>query len=331
MQNQPRSILLPLLLIIGGGVWLLDQANILSGMNLAMLFRLVPIILIIIGVELVIRGRYPRAATYLGVGSLIVISALVVVGPSFGWVSARELQTASYDEPLQDATSADVSVGISVGNITVDALEDSENLFESDIRYIGRVEFFNRGEENRFVSLQQTESLSDNFDFGDIFDFWDVDGDQINWDVLLSPEVPMTLDINAGVGSSTLNLADLNLTSLNVNAGVGEVIATLPASDAGYEAVFSGGTGSLEITITEGAAVDLRVSAGVGGTVIDVPDNASVTLDASTGVGGIDLPAGYSLVSGEDHDGVWQSGDYMSDARQITIHYEGGVGGLTIR
>jgi hypothetical protein len=331
VQNQPRSILFPLLLIIGGGIWLFSEFNIISGANIAMLFRLIPIVLIVLGVELVIRGRYPRAATYLGIGSVVVIGALVLVGPSLGWVSNREVQTASYDEPLQNATSADVSVGISVGEITVGTLEDSENLFESDINYVGRVEFFHRGESDRFVSLQQTESGNGNFDFGDVFGFWDVEGNELNWNVLLSPNVPMNLDINAGVGTSTLNLANLNLTQLHVNAGVGAVTATLPASDGSYEAVFSGGTGSLEITVSEGAALDLRISGGVGETVIDVPDDASIILEASTGLGNIHIPADYTRTDGDDNDGTWQSGDYNNDARQITIHYEGGIGTLTIR
>ncbi|MFN8374973.1 MAG: hypothetical protein U0694_19120 [Anaerolineae bacterium] len=326
-----RSLLLPLLLILGGGIWLLNEANIVSGANIAMLFRLVPFILIVLGIELVIRGRYPRAAMYLGIGSAVVLLALVLVGPSLGWVSSREVQSGSYEDPLNDATSAEVNVGISVGEVNVTTLTDSSNLFEADISYVGRVEFFQRGEAERFVSLQQTESGNGNFDFGDLFNFWDIRIDQVVWNIGIAPEVPINLDVNAGVGRADLNLADVNLTRLSVNAGVGEVIATLPATDASYEAVFSGGTGSMEITVPEGAAVELRVSGGVGGTTIDVPDGASVTLDASTGLGGVDVPAGYTLTSGNDNDGVWQSGDYNNDARQITIHYEGGVGGLTVR
>jgi hypothetical protein len=334
MQNTQgnRSILFPLILIVGGGIWLLRQANIISTANIAMLFRLIPLILIIVGVELVIRGRYPQIATYLGIGSVIVIIGLVLVGPALGWVGTREVQTGSYEEPLNDATSAEISVGISIGEVIVNALEESSNLFEADITYIGRVEFFQRGDAQRFVSLQQTDSGSSrSFDFGDVFNLWDIDAEEINWHVWIAQSVPVNLDVNAGVGRSTLNLEALTLTRLNVNAGVGEITATLPSSEASYNATFNGGTGSMHITITEGAALELRVSGGVGDTVIDVPSGAALSLDASTGLGAVNVPSDYQRVSGDDDDGVWESSNFDESQRQIVIHYDGGVGGLTIR
>jgi predicted membrane protein len=87
----------------------------------------------------------------------------------------------------------------------------------------------------------------------------------------------------------------------------------------------------MHITITEGAALELHVSGGVGDTVIDVPSGAALSLDASTGLGAVNVPSDYQRVSGDDDDGVWESSNFDESQRQIVIHYDGGVGGLTIR
>jgi predicted membrane protein len=86
----------------------------------------------------------------------------------------------------------------------------------------------------------------------------------------------------------------------------------------------------MNIVISEGAAVELRVSGGVGETVIDVPAGAAVSIDASTGLGGVNVPSDYARISGDDDDGVWQSANYTDSTRQISIRYDGGVGGLTV-
>jgi predicted membrane protein len=69
----------------------------------------------------------------------------------------------------------------------------------------------------------------------------------------------------------------------------------------------------------------------VGEVSIDVPDGAAVRIDANTGLGEIDVPSDYAQVSGDDNDGVWESPAYNSDARQVNISFNGGIGGLEIR
>ncbi|NWF71080.1 MAG: hypothetical protein HXY40_18510 [Chloroflexi bacterium] len=328
-QGQ-RSLFWPLVLIAIGGLWLLNEFNIISGANIAMLLRLWPLMLIVIGVELLLRGRYPQLSTYLGIGAVVLMVALVLVGPSLGWVGSRTLQSGSYAAPLENAQSAQVQIGAGVADITVSPLSGSDNLFEASIAYVGTVEFFVRGEASRFVSLQQTESTSTNMGFGDFFD-WDDEGQDLAWNIGIATGVPLDLEVNAGVGSTELNLTDLTLRGLNVNAGVGAVNVLLPASDAAYSANLNGGTGQMDVTIPENTAVEVRVSGGVGEVEIDVPEGAAVRIEAQTGLGGVNVPGGYTRVSGRDNNGTWQSPDYRTDARQIRIVYQGGVGSLNVR
>ncbi len=59
-------------------------------------------------------------------------------------------------------------------------------------------------------------------------------------------------------------------------------------------------------------------------------------MDGSTGVGEINLPESYARVSGDSEkfvgeSGVWETNNFNNADQKITIEFEGGVGGLTIR
>jgi hypothetical protein len=69
---------------------------------------------------------------------------------------------------------------------------------------------------------------------------------------------------------------------------------------------------------------------------VDVPEGSAVRVEASTGVGSVNLPANYASVGGDadkfvGEDGVWESAGFDESDRQIIIHFEGGVGSLTVR
>ena len=79
LENRRSSSGTPIwafILIAVGVVWLLLQANILSGANLAVLFRLWPIILIAIGLELLI-GRKSRALSLIIGGGTMEINGIL--------------------------------------------------------------------------------------------------------------------------------------------------------------------------------------------------------------------------------------------------------------
>ena len=96
-------------------IWLLSEAKIFSSANLAVLFRLWPIVLIAFGLELLV-GRGSRSISLLiGVGTVVLLLVLMVVGPALGLAPNVEVKTVQCNEPIGDATSAQVNLDLSVG------------------------------------------------------------------------------------------------------------------------------------------------------------------------------------------------------------------------
>jgi hypothetical protein len=331
-----RSLFWPIVLISIGVIWLLGNLGVISGANIAVLFRLWPLILIIVGVELLVGRNNPQLSALIGIGGVILIIVLMLVGPSLGWAGDTEVKTASFSEPLDDAASARVNLDLGISNTTISALADSPDLFSADLTYMGDVEFVAEGETDKIISLSETNEAGDLgfnfFGFGGNFD-----DQQLLWDVRLNPAVPIDLDIKGGVGEANLDLSTLNITALDISSGVGAVTLSLPTSGESYEVSISSGVGQFDVTIPEGPNVTLNIEGGVGQFTLDVPDNAGVTLNAKTGVGQIELPSNYECVEGCEgsdflgRDGSWQTQNSENADQRITITFEGGVGGLTVR
>jgi hypothetical protein len=66
-----------------------------------------------------------------------------------------------------------------------------------------------------------------------------------------------------------------------------------------------------------------------------VPSGAAVRIKASTGLGSVDVPQNFVRVKGGDDfistSGTWQTPDYDSAERKITLKYSGGIGKLTVK
>ncbi|MBI5667138.1 MAG: hypothetical protein HZC41_03950 [Chloroflexi bacterium] len=333
-RMEYRSLFWPLLLIGVGVIWLLSNTGVLSVANISVLARLWPLLLIVIGLDLLYGRQSPRLGALIGVGALALIIVLMLVGPALGWAADVDVKSASYDEPLGDASTAQITVGAGVGGVTVRPLRDSTNLFEADITYVGQVDFSVGGGSNRVLNLSQRGETSFNIGFlGFLFN----PDQQLEWNVRINPDVPLDLIVNAGTGGLTLDLSDFaQLTGVQVDAGTGGMDVTLPATESRYEAKVSAGTGGSTIRIEDGASLDLTASAGTGGFTIDVPDDAAVRLVASTGTGGITVPSFLKRVGGEDNSfvgdsGTWETDGFTTASNPITIEFDGGTGGLTVQ
>lgn len=334
--TRTRGVSIWAFILIGVGViWLLGEANILTGANFAVLGRIWPVILIAAGIALLAGNSSRALSTIIGLGTLVLVIALMVVGPSIGLGSNVEAQDASYTEPLGDAESAAVTLDMALGELVLEPLTDSNNLMEANIRYVGEVEYTSNEAVEREIHLNnQFEGARNFFEFLPFLNFGD--DPALRWDVGLNPDVPLNLIVNTGTGGANLNLGDFTLTALDVNTGTGGVEALLPNVESAYQARVNTGTGGITINVEEGAALLLRVNTGTGGATIDLPDDAAVQLTASVGTGGITVPNWLERVSGDEDrfvgdEGVWESENFADAERQIRIEFDGGTGGLTVR
>jgi hypothetical protein len=107
---------------------------------------------------------------------------------------------------------------------------------------------------------------------------------------------------------------------------------TLPAPEDHYQARVKGGVGEITVKIASGADLDLEVGGGVGELHVELPPDAAVRLRAHTGIGEVKVPRRLTRIEGSGQpfggSGVWETADYASAARKITIEAQGGVGEL---
>lgn len=336
MQNRSeRSLFWPLLLIGVGLVWLLTNMGLLSSANIAVLFRLWPLLLIVAGLNILVSRRSPQFSALIGVGAVLVILLLMLVGPSLGLVSSAEIKEVRYDEPMGDVTSADVTLDVGVATTYVSGLADSANLFEADLHYTGDVDYSTSGGSEKVIRLTQRGDQSTGFNLFNL-GAW-TSSEELRWDVGLSQDVPVNLNVNMGVGSGTFNLSEMQLTGLRVSGGVSDLNLALPSMDEPYTARISAGTGSIHITVEADAAVRFDIDGGVGEITLDLPDDAAVQIDASTGVGDINVPSYFERVGGNADDnfvgdsGVWETAGFAEADRRIEVSFKGGVGSLIVQ
>ncbi|MCM3744738.1 toast rack family protein [Sporosarcina luteola] len=91
------------------------------------------------------------------------------------------------------------------------------------------------------------------------------------WDLQLTNEIPINLDVDMGVSTSTLNLKGLQLNSLSVDSGVGESVIDMSGDwKKGFRADMDLGVGDVTIILPKNTGVRLNVSKGIGN--VDLKD-----------------------------------------------------------
>jgi hypothetical protein len=340
------------MVLIGAGVVaLLGNMGVLERANIVVLLRLWPLIFIVIGLDIIFGRRWPAAGALIGVGAVILVIALMLVGPSMGLGDDWDVKRKTLVEPLGEATSARVVLDLSTGPTEISALSDSDDLIKADVSYTGNLRFSARGKQDKkTINLEHRGHDWSFFWLG-----WPKDDDELRWDIGLSPRLPLDLKIDGGSGRSTLDLSRLQLTALELDVSSGSVRASLPPGENRYEAKVDGGSGSCTLELADGTDVDLetdvssgsfkieigaesdvslRVDGGSGRTTIDLPAGAAVRVDVrDSGSGRVRVPSNLERTRrGEKDEGTWQTPDFEDAAYKIVIVVEDlGSGSIEVR
>jgi hypothetical protein len=291
------SIFLPLVLIGIGIVFLLNNLGVVSWNVWDTLFRLWPIVLVALGLDLILGRGVLRGLLAFAILAVVLVGAGALVfelGGSGQWT----LTQRTISEPLRFATSGEVHVGFGTGTLEVSASSDPLMFVEGEIA-VAQNENVHPG-----FSLASNDNVA-HFSVETSGSFprighW---GERV-WTLRLNRAVPISLEVSTGAGRAELNLVDLNLTDLDIRGGVGEAIVTLP------------GRGRFTA----------EIHGGVGKVTVWVPVGLGVRIVATGGLGSVEVPSDYSR---EDH--VYTSRDYATAESRVDIAIRGGVGEVTVR
>jgi hypothetical protein len=146
------------------------------------------------------------------------------------------------------------------------------------------------------------------------------------WDLTFSDALPLVMHVTLGAGENQLSLADLDVRSLSLEAGAGEVTVDLGGSLE--ELDVEAGVGDLQINLSaEGrtASLDGTIQGGVGSTTVVLPDDVGVRVQVQQGLGSVNA-AGFN----QDGD-VYTNDAYEESEVSIDLRIDSGVGEVTLQ
>jgi hypothetical protein len=300
-------------MLIGAGiVLLLSNLGYLPWQSWNILWRLWPLLLVALGIDLLI-GRRSMVGTIVSallmlllIGGAVALVLFAQNIPALVEVTRPvELRTEHIEYPLEGVERAAVTIDWTSAPSYLSTLRDSPNLIEGDVTYRGELIFdIEVRDDQANVELDSRFSAPrfGPFEFGS----WVEE----RWDVKLSPRIPLDLTLDAGSGRCDFDLTDLQVNDLYLDIGSGSIDLALP-SDSTFDARIDGGSGSLVIILPE----------SVG---------ARVVLDS--GSGSFHPDERFRLVEGKhSDDGVWETDNLRTAEHTILMDIDQGSGSIRIR
>ncbi len=238
-------------LIIGVGVvFLMANLGYLTMNILDFILHFWPIFLIAIGFDIFI-GRRSVTASLIGLVLILAILAGAVWLFGVRISTGQVLSGEQVSQPLQGASSAQVSLSPPAGSLSVQAQSEpggllvgqagipaNQHLMQDYSMNGGRAQLALRVTGSNFVMLPGNAN-------------------QWKWNLSLAPDIPLDLKVDMGAGETTLNLTGLELTSLKVDMGVGRTDVTLPQSGS-YNAEIDQAIGEMVVWVPRGVGVRIN-------------------------------------------------------------------------
>jgi hypothetical protein len=289
---RKKEIFGPVFWIGLGGVILLYNFGIVGWEAWNILFRLWPLLLVTAGLEILLGRR----SIWISLPATAIVLAILTVALGLTGVRTPVETTveSSISELLGSAERAKVTIVMAVGDLNVFPLVDANALIAGEISTSSganvRTSAKMRG-DTAVYSIEHSNPVTVPFN-----DAW-------QWDLGLTPKVPMELETRMGVGSVGLQLEALSLEEINIGQGVGEIEVILPDGD--YRA---------------------EVDQAVGQIILEIPEDVLVRLEISRAVSGLSLPSDF-----EKHGDYYYSPGARGADEFLRIEISQAVGNIIIR
>ena len=288
-----------LVLIALGTLFLLQTLNVVPWDVWGSIWRFWPVFLIAIGVNLLFGRRSPLIAGLLIVGLLggaITLAALNVGGSGFGFSFGGE-HTERFSDSLSEATRLDLNADFGAGTLTIDALPaGAPLLWEGELVLPGSIEVTPDLSRTGDRATLRFDVSVDGFPF--------IRGDH-RWDILVSRDVALALDIDGGAANVDLDLEQLHITELSVDVGAADVDIALPSVE-----------GTMRVDINAGAA----------NITIDIPSDAAARIRSDGALSNLDIDGRFQ------HSGSYRvSDDWDTATNRIDIEIDTGVSNVRVK
>jgi len=256
MPSPHRPSLFWPLLLIGLGLLLgLQTLHLLPASLWLALAQLWPVLLVLLGLDLLMGPRSARATA-----ALVAAGALLVAG-SLTWAAVRASQappggTETLIQTVNGAARLEADVEFHTGQLNLSALGPSDHLLEGSAQdgpgEVVQQSYSVSGGVGRLALTQHLDPL--------LAPFLARRAPSAQWQVLLTRNLPLALTVDTGDGSAALDFNQLQLTDLDLTTGLGETRVTFAQGPA--TASLHSGLGAVTINLPAGFPVRLRVGSG---------------------------------------------------------------------
>lgn len=286
-----RFSLLGVILVALGVVLLLNNLGVLPWGVWRTLWRFWPVILVLIGLNILWGGRSPWLILLI---TVVVLAGVVALAVRVHALSP-EAAPVSFSQSLQGVERAEIEVEFGAGDLLVGSLPPkSAQLVEGTARPSVEQEFRVRrgtGELKLRVPGRQP--------------FWRAGDQGPRLEAMLSTGVPLDLTVRAGAANVRLDLGSLKVNRLLIETGASRIAVDLPSA------------GSTEATVKAGAAqVNISVPRGVAARITTEGGLSSFDVDTSR------FPKA---------DGGFESPGFSTAVNRVEIRVESGVSSVSIR
>jgi hypothetical protein len=288
-KHRPVGIGGPLILISLGVVFLLNNLGVWEVSVWELMFRFWPILLVAAGLDILLGHRS-------GWGSLAALALTLAILAGGVWLYLSDIRPEPTGDKISyslgEVKQAQITIAPGMGDLRVDALSDSDNLVEGTLSGgNAEPEFTVRGTTASVIVESGTMIV------GPFPDRW-------YWALGLSPEVPIDLNVDFGVGEAEVDLTGLDISDLDAHLAVGRGVLTLPSDGS-----FAG-----------------RIDGAIGELVIIIPEGMAAQISFDTGLAARQVPDRYDCV-----DDVCTSGNYSGADDKVDLEVHMAIGNVVIR
>lgn len=274
-MRQYRGFFWPAILILIGVVALLVNAGVISTNRLNLLFDMWPLLLVVIGLEMIVRRGVKGSAA--DVAAVLIV--LLAIGGALAYVALapNPSATGKLDTKAPVGSLDHASLEVNVGAATISVVGSSAlegDLYRAHIEYSGPKPDVSFDSANGSLQISQGDS---GFAFR---------SRRFNLQLEINSSVPWKLASNTGASTDTFKLGAVHVASIQVNTGASREDITLGPPAGIVPITIDGGALTVHLHRPSGAGASVMVSGGAVSLDFDGHQNRGIgTVQEASGSG----------------------------------------------
>lgn len=246
-----------LILICIGIFWLLMNFGIINWSILDVMFQLWPLILIVIGINIIFKSK--KFIRYITWGIFFVIIILFGFYNQYRFENDIVLDSNPNIniEKRAETTKGKLKLQLGSGNIKIKSTGDRLLRAKIPNSKVKKEVRFSNDNTNVDIDIEQR---SDFIRFGDKKDY--------DYDLEIDETLLWNLDIDTGAINGTMDFSDLKVEKLDIDMGVSNLNLLFGDKQEKTKVDIEGGISNLEITIPENLGTEIQINGGLKNTNI---------------------------------------------------------------